>query len=202
MHILDPDWIYARDFNSIADKILNSCLLNLKGHRYRICEIEMYFKSKGHDDLYVHNAPDLYEYHNVYFHKFPCGSFKGGNYKGFGPTFGSKEDGRMFGVLIRAIEDVLTHEFIQGPSKVVDRVLSHYNCVKVAELYNMFEFTSILHPKAPVRIEIDAELIQKKIHKGPRIGLSDKYPVYRDLPYRYAIYVDKIKKKKKSLIEI
>ena len=52
---------------------------------------------------------------------------------------------------------------------------------------------------------LDGEVItlsKENIFKGPRIGLSDKYPDFKNALYRYLIYKDKIKKGRKSLISL
>ena len=38
------------------------------------------------------------------------------------------------------------------------------------------------------------DLEKAQVYKGPRIGLSDKYPDFRDRNYRYATFIEKIKK--------
>ena len=39
-------------------------------------------------------------------------------------------------------------------------------------------------------------LDEEQMYKGPRIGLSDKYPEWRGINYRYVVMKNKIKKKK------
>jgi hypothetical protein len=39
-------------------------------------------------------------------------------------------------------------------------------------------------------------------HPGPRIGLSDKYPEFKDVSYRYATNINLIKKQRKTFVEL
>ena len=51
-------------------------------------------------------------------------------------------------------------------------------------------------------IEDNNDLIKEVVAEGPRIGLSDKYPDYLNRNYRFVIFKNKIKKKKRSLNDI
>ena len=43
-------------------------------------------------------------------------------------------------------------------------------------------------------------LDKEQIYKGARVGLSDKYPKFKNLNYRFLIKKNLIKKQKKDLI--
>lgn len=66
------------DFETISDLILNKMVLNSGNSKYRICEIEMYYKNNSHPDKYVHSNPDQKSYGKFYFHKYWNGAFKSG----------------------------------------------------------------------------------------------------------------------------
>jgi 3-methyladenine DNA glycosylase Mpg len=217
------------DFESIAYEILNSMILTVnKVAQFRICEIEMYFKDrKSHVDPYVHGSPDQLTCGNYYFHKFSNGTYKAGTFKGMDITFGNENC--HFGVLIRSIENIETHQFIEGPCNVVNTFLSYFKVNNVRELMNLDEFsnlpivacshellclssmpsstdtalTVIKDLEDPQRISLFSV---EKVYCGPRIGLSEKnkteqHAVYRKRHYRFVIKRDKIKKQKKTLIE-
>lgn len=100
--------------------------------------------------------------------------------------------------------DLDTNEFIEGPCKSVNKILEQFNCADVAELFNN-EFAGIDQismTDEKINLAIDNTLTKLDIFKGPRIGLSDKYPDYQNLLYRYATNIAKIKKNRKSFIPV
>src|SRR5579883_2225689 len=99
--MINNELINKLDFDTIAEKILNSYELIIKGIKYRICEIEFYCRCKDHDDKYTHCTPDQQKYEKFYFHKYHNGTYKSGTYKGMDITFGNKD--MYFGILIRSI---------------------------------------------------------------------------------------------------
>lgn len=190
------------DFETIADIILNKLVLNVGNKKFRICEIEMYFKNNEHPDKYVHSNSDQKSYGKFYFHKYWNGTFKSGTWKGLDIVLGNKD--KYFGVLIRSIMDLDTNEFIEGPCRTVNKILEQFNCIDVAELFNNefgnTEQITIMNEKINLITNNDLEKLE--IFKGSRIGLSDKYPDYQNLLYRYATNISKIKKNRKTFIPI
>ena len=184
------------DFDDIAEKILNSYELVIKNERYRICEIEFYCRCAEHDDRYTHCSKDQQEYEKFYFHKYATGTYKSGTYKGMDITFGNKN--MYYGILIRSIYNISKNEFIEGPCRTVNKVLELNGCQEVKELLRPNEILSI-YGDDRVRIECNRDMEYKNIYKGSRIGLSDKYPDYRDRRYRYVIYKNRIKKERNKL---
>ena len=189
----------ADDFSAIADTIMNDYVLSVKGDEYRICEIEFYLKDKDHNDEYVHGDKDQSKYGVFYFHKYKTGTYKSGTYKGMDMTFGNKDS--FYGILIRSIMNVSTNEFIEGPCKCVNEILGKYDCTTVydfmtdKEALNIFNNTQDLIIKKKTQAKIP-------LYKGSRIGLSDKYPDYKDRQYRFVINRDKIKKEKSKLVPV
>jgi len=190
------------DFETIANIILNKLILKAGSKKFRICEIEMYFKNQDHDDKYVHSNPDQKSYGKFYFHKYQNGTFKSGTWKGLDIVLGN--DNKYFGILIRSLMDLDTNEFIEGPCKSVNKILEQFNCADVEELFNN-EFAGICQismTDEKINLASVDTLAKLDIFKGPRIGLSDKYPYYQNLMYRYATNITKIKKNRKSFIPV
>lgn len=164
---------------------------------YRICEIEFYVQNESHNDQYVHQDENQKSYGKWYFHKTKSGNYKGGTYKGVDLTFGN--DDTHFGVLIRSLYSVEDDEFIEGPCRCVNKLLALNDCNNVGDYMEnrtdplSARYTHNLHVKRCRGLE------KHDIYSGPRIGLSDKYPDYRDKHYRYCTMKDKVKKDKKSL---
>lgn len=190
------------DFEAIADIILNKLILRAGNKRFRICEIEMYLKNQDHPDKYVHSNPDQKSYGKFYFHKYWNGAFKSGTWKGMDIVLGNED--KYFGVLIRSMEDLDTNEFIEGPCRSVNKILEQFNCKDIVELFEK-EFIGISQIEMnnnKINLMADDTLEKCDIYKGPRIGLSDKYPDYQNLLYRYAIHINKIKKNRKTFVPI
>lgn len=190
------------DFETIADIILNKLILKAGTKKFRICEIEMYFKNQAHPDEYVHSNQDQKSYGKFYFHKYYNGTFKSGTWKGLDIVLGN--DKKYFGILIRSMMDCDTGEFIEGPCKSVNKILEQFNCTNVLELIDK-EFVhgeQISARGEKICLETNKDLEKLDIFKGPRIGLSDKYPNYQNLLYRYATNITKIKKNRKTFIQV
>jgi 3-methyladenine DNA glycosylase Mpg len=189
-----------------AQKFLNETILQVNGKKFRIGEIEIYLYNSDHQDMYVHKDPLQMNKWNWYFHK-KGKSFKEGTFKGLDITMGEIGDeetgdtGCYFGVLIRSLYNVQEKQFIEGPCNSVMEILREYNCekvkdfIKVDEVLNCFEnHRNLILKKVKMR--------QREIYTGPRIGLSDKYPEFRDLPYRFTCFKEFIKKKKGTLLQL
>lgn len=180
------------DINQFANYILNRTEIVCNGNKLRICEIEIYLKSKDHPDPYVHDSPDQHTYGNWYFHKNGSGTYRGGTYKGLDITFGSQET--AFGILIRSIYHP-TCGLIEGPCRTVNKLL------ELLEEKSIIDFTkgkliSINHDKLKL-VELPTSDIQP-ILRGPRIGLSNKSPEYQNREYRF-VNSKSVKKGIKSL---
>jgi hypothetical protein len=185
------------NFNDISNTLLNYTTLNVLNHKFRICEIEMYLKNDEHNDEYVHQRVEQQEFQKFYFHKFTNGTFKNGTFKGFDITLGDER--KYFGILIRSILNLETDEFIEGPCLCVNEILKIFNFHNVKQLHDFLkvEQIDIFNENINLQNEIHKNEI---IYAGPRIGLSDKYLDFRDRHYRYVIFKDKIKKKRKTLM--
>jgi 3-methyladenine DNA glycosylase Mpg len=209
------DAIYLpSDFDQLAHHILNDLILVIDPpssvedgkmiKKFRICEIEMYYRNSAHPDEYVHGHRNQLNHSHFYFHRYNNGSYKAGTYKGLDITLGNEN--LYFGILIRSIEDTETNEFIEGPCRVVNKLLDSFGVENVKEFMDKFFpgidqidiFNPLLHLAEPTA---DTPFPEERIFRGPRIGLSAKYPEYRNRPYRYAIKTQKLKKERKQLSE-
>jgi hypothetical protein len=168
---------------------------------YRMSEIEFYIFNDEHKDDYVHKSTDQKTMNKYYFHKYSNGSFKSGTWKGLDMCFGNEKT--YYGVLIRSIVDLNTKQNIEGPCKSVNEILSNYGCTVVSELKDKYPeiFTlDFIDPTNPLHIIKSIDKINDfTIYKGPRVGLSDKYPLFKNIQYRYSTYFPK-KDKSKLLI--
>jgi hypothetical protein len=178
-------------FKEYAEKLLNNSVLKIKkdNKTYRICEIEMYYVTKDHPDLYSHCSSEQLEFNKFYPHKFKNGTYKAGTYKCMDICYGDKKTSTYFGILIRSIKDLANGQFFTGPCLCVNELLSHYSCKEFSDFDKKYsidkEFT----------IE-DQKLEKEKIYIGPRVGLGEKYPDYKLKKYRYATHIKLIKKQK------
>lgn len=182
------------NFNQIANLLLNSTILHVKGKSYRLCEIEFYYCGSEHKDLYTHSSDEQKMHGRFYFHRYRNGTYKSGTYKGLDITL-SPSDSTSFGILIRSVQDRETGEVTEGPCRTVNLILEQFNCQTVDQfMIGKVCPLQIDDPSHQLYITNTSELNQEPIFIGPRIGLSDRYPEYRDRPYRYAVMIHSIKK--------
>lgn len=198
--VLDYDILNESYFVQMADRLLNECYLLVNGRKYRLVEIEFYLNSPNHPDLYTHCNPDQLLMNTFYFHKYKTGTYKSGTYKGLDITFGSADENVYFGILIRSIQDMETDEIIDGPCNSVNRILREYDCSDVMEFTEGKNLDIFKNKRKFILVQTD-DLDQEIVSMGPRIGLSEKYPDYQTRNYRFAIYKNRLKKKKTSLVE-
>jgi 3-methyladenine DNA glycosylase Mpg len=183
---------------TIAKSLLLKYVLMVNDKEYRICEIEFYINSTQHPDQYTHSDDDQKSFGKWYFHKCSGGSYKGGTYKGMDITMGNNET--YFGILIRSIYDENLCEMIEGPCRSVNKILELNNCYDVKEyMANKCDPLSVRNTRN-VYLKWKSSDNDEPIYKGPRIGLSDKYPEWQNVPYRFLIKKNLIKKGKSTLV--
>jgi hypothetical protein len=183
------------EFKEIAYEILNTTGIKVGDKIVKIREIEMYLYSDNHKDEYVHCRDEQLNYKKFYFHKFKGGSFKNGTYRGMDYTFGNREENKYFGILIRSIE-LPDGTFVEGPCCSINALVKMFgvgNNGSSSELLDLEEVISMCNI-----YDYEDELI----FYGPRIGLSNKYPEYRELRYRFATNIKRIKKERSKFISI
>lgn len=189
-------------FDELADILLNKTLLNVGTRTYRLCEIEFYYKGNGHEDHYTHCSDEQRLKGKLYFHKYKTGVYKSGTYKGLDITL-SPDNIAYFGILIRSIQDQTTHEFIEGPCRSVNAILGQFGFQTVNDFVAGKKVPLDIYDTTYQLYLIDTpSLKHESIYHGPRIGLSDKYPEYQNLNYRYATLINNIKKKRNTLTQI
>jgi hypothetical protein len=192
-------------FSQIACLMMEESTLVVDSTRFDIVEIEAYLWREGHKDPYVHRDPQQTNTCGAwYFHREKAARL-GFTLKGVDLTFGEPKTAAG-GLLIRAVMNQATGEFIEGPSKVVDVILRTASVTCVAELKqkisglqmfknDAFDAAGILHiePRA-------ARGPVPRIMAGPRIGLGEKDAYFRHAPYRFHARPELAKKEKASLV--
>jgi len=197
--------LFAKNFDVIADKLLNGVEFVINGKRHRFCEIEFYLCGGIHQDLFTHRDKQQLTCGQWYFHK-NGNRYRSGNYKGLDLTF-AKDNNCYGGILIRAIEDLSDSKLYDGPCVSVNHILSLTNCVDVPDLVEKEDFDwngdkqqSCLFIRQP-----DVSHPRRNIVKGPRVGLTLKRKggnreAYIGLGYRYLSMPRDIKKGKANMI--
>lgn len=184
----------------VARSLLSKYVLVVGEKEYRIAEVEFYVKNDTHSDTYTHGDKNQKTFGKWYFHRYPNGSYKSGTYKGVDLTLGNKDT--YFGVLIRSIYDIETDEMIDGPCKTVNKILELNNCQDVAQYMADRSDPLSVRSTKNFYLKRKAHLPEEQIYKGPRIGLSDKYPEWKNVQYRFLIKKKYIKKGKADLVEL
>jgi 3-methyladenine DNA glycosylase Mpg len=179
-----------KKFKEYAEKLLNNTILEVKNKKYRICEIEMYYCNDDHPDKYTHCDDWQMKFNKFYPHRFKNKVYKAGTYKCMDIAYGDEKTKTYFGILIRSIENIETNEFFTGPCISVNEILSNYSMKEFKEFMEKYDIDKEFTLKTK-------KLDHEDIYTGPRVGLGDKYPEYKEKNYRYAIKTKKIKKQKK-----
>ena len=187
-----------QNFIELADIILNKITLHANDKTFRICETEFYYCGPNHMDTYTHCSDEQRMNCKFYFHKYKTGSYKSGTYKGLDITM-SPNKKTYFGCLIRSLYDVEDGVFIEGPCKSVNTILEQFGCKDVKEFVSDKELPlDIYDDSYNFYIMDDDTMKMEQIFNGPRIGLSDKYPEFQNLRYRFATKISNIKKQRKT----
>jgi 3-methyladenine DNA glycosylase Mpg len=200
-NLIDYESIDENIIQKIAEAIFMKYVLIVENKEFRICEIEFYVKNNNHDNKYTHSDSLQKTFGKWYFHRYPNGSYKSGTWKGIDLTLGNNNT--FFGVLIRSIYDSDVDEMIEGPCKVVNLILQ-LSCDKNDVKEYMENKKSPLSARSIKNFYLKRKqnLSIETIYKGPRIGLSDKYPEWKTINYRFIIKKNYIKKGKKVNIII
>jgi len=117
-------------------------------------------------------------------------------------VFGDEGKNHKFAVLVRSVLDTDSNQFTEGPSKTVSLILEEYGHEKVRNFWPEVKDIDIFACNQKIWLEERPDLKQMEVWAGDRIGLSDKYPEFRNKAYRYLTMPHKIKKGKKSLQQI
>ncbi|MGP1561298.1 MAG: hypothetical protein ACTTIC_04330 [Helicobacteraceae bacterium] len=127
---------FEREFDRVADVLLNKVVLHAGADTFLIKEIEFYLYADNHKDVYCHQHDRQKMFLSCYFHRFkdPL-KYKNLKCKGFDITLG--DDDFHCGVLIRAIKNEQTNKLVEGPAKVTEAIMSSLEKVgaSIEELY-------------------------------------------------------------------
>src|SRR5205085_6803669 len=108
-----------------------------------------YYRGPAHDDPFTHGDPIQVHPGRWYFHK-TAGVYRGGSFKGVDVTFG---DGTARGgILFRGLERP-DGSLIDGPSLLVDHVLTLCGADSVAELDRKIAERLAWDPSSPMHFE-------------------------------------------------
>jgi hypothetical protein len=196
--LVDRSWNFDQ-FDQLANILLNKTLFVANAKKFRLSEIEFYYCGEGHSDTYTHCSDEQQMNGKFYFHKYKTGTYKSGTYKGLDITL-SPDKLAYFGILIRSIQDQETGKITEGPCKSVNMLLEQFGHTEVKDFVrDKILPLNIYDEQYQFHIIDTNQLPAQIIYKGPRIGLSDKYPQFKELPYRYAINLDQIHKQKRSM---
>jgi len=183
---------------------MNQYLIYIRGVGHRLTELEFYYCGDKHQDIFTHQDDLQKSSGNWYFHKSGSG-YKGGSYKGLDITFGQNGFG---GILIRAIES-MNGEYIEGPSTVVDHILSQNRTKtgtpEIVDYVDTNTFDLNVCKKGTLFLQKTDNLEQRNIVAGPRFGLTLKKsdgdrPYYIMKPYRYVSNASQVRKGRVNLV--
>ncbi|CAK7994949.1 Hypothetical protein POVR1_LOCUS467 [uncultured virus] len=188
-------------FNKIADTLMNSYMLKVGETMFQLTEIEFYYNCKEHPDIFAHSDETQLTCGQWYFHR-TGNSFRGGNYKGLDITFGVTGYG---GILIRAMKNQQTGEYVDGPCKVVDKILSITGFQDLNSLvgdekfhHDVFSLQTSILSLIPTPFKTD-----RIIYQSARFGLTlrnHQQSSFVMKPYRYLSAPLEMKKGKQHLV--
>lgn len=186
-------------FEIFANYLLNDCVLYIGKEKYFLEEVEFYYHHDNHKDEYVHKTQDQKTCKQWYFHKYKTGVYKSGTYKGLDLTYGNEKT--YGGILIRAIQKATTLEYVIGPCNVVNYILKTLNMDQVSDLVDSMKSPDSFCDKNPFYLSADKPM-QNTIFKGPRVGLSGKYPEFMFKNYRFLKSPSNTLKYKDTLVSV
>ncbi|HYH67757.1 MAG TPA: hypothetical protein VD866_23875 [Urbifossiella sp.] len=174
-------------FVAVAAALLNRAELVADGVPLRVAEVEFYRHDAEHPDPFAHADPVQRDWGRWYFHRVG-GSFRGGSFKGLDLTLG---DGTAtVGVLLRSVVTP-DGELIDGPSRLVDRLLKLTDTPTVAALDAKLPGAAALAAGTPVHFR-DATDRGAEVLATARVGLSlkraaafEEMPRYVGRRYRF-----------------
>jgi len=174
---------------------------SINGKHHKIAEIEFYLKDDNHFDTFTHCDEQQLTCGQWYFHKTGNG-YKGGSYKGIDITFSKRGYG---GILVRAIMEIESEKYIEGPSLVVDHILSTSGAKDIVELTKNknFSWNVLFNDSNILSLKPSSELDVREIYSSGRVGLvlrTDVHAVFALRPYRYLTYPLLVKKGKPHII--
>jgi hypothetical protein len=190
---------FQKDFQAIAETLMNSTILMIAGKEHRLAELEVYLKDDAHFDSFTHADEQQKVNSQWYFHKMGKG-YKGGSYKGLDITFSKRGHS---GILIRALMEIATQKYIEGPSLVVDHVLALTKAEDIMALTKQENFLWDCTQKSDLYIKEDEKKLEHRtLFTSGRVGLvlrTDNHSLFVLKPYRFLTYPLLCKKAKQHL---
>lgn len=182
--------------------LLQKKSLLIAGELHRLVEVERYHYSEEHRDDYVHCHPDQQEKNGIYFHclnkNLEKRGYKGGTFKGMDLVV-SRDGEEFYAYLVRSIQ-LPSGEVISGPCKVVNYILEKCQKKNILELTKGQLLRYVRDEKDEQVLElVDWDYPAEEMWVGKRIGLSGRYPEFKDKEYRFVILKKHVLKDKKGL---
>ncbi|KAI8379321.1 uncharacterized protein BYT42DRAFT_613641 [Radiomyces spectabilis] len=181
------DQYYQAHFDRIASAMLLDYDLCIGENRYNMLEVEGYLKTQPehfHADPFCHGHPLQKRSGAWFFHHVGLShGFRGGSRKGVDITVGDAKEGSAGGMLIRAIQNESTGQLIEGPSLVVNEILSVLGESSIKNLVESHwhdhpgwsyaeESRFYLAPKKTIHSGVKRKASEFEIYKSPRVGLG------------------------------
>ena len=150
----------GQSFDRIAHELIHQYALNLQGTLYTFTEIEFYYFDKAsHPDKYSHK------------HSYERGKWRF-HLQGLDISLGHEtehaEHASYGGILLRGIKT--GERYINGPKRILSHIFESLGNTEL--IYKEFGIVPLNNPGI-------------QIYKSFRKGLSDRYPEFNDLTYRY-----------------
>jgi hypothetical protein len=189
-------------FARVAELLLNRTRWVIGGVPHRVTECEFYYRGPVHHDPFTHGDPVQVHAGRWYFHK-TAGVYRGGSFKGADVTFG---DGTAQGGILFRGAEAPGGTLIDGPSLLVDRVLTLCGVGTVAEFDRTIGTRLAWDPSSPMHFE-EAEPAGRGILACARVGLSLRrarpgttMPAYLTRHYRFLTEPGRIAKGKPHMV--
>jgi len=200
---------FEKEFDRIADVLLNQAVVFINNKPHRLMEIEFYCNGHNHKDEFAHGSDLQKTRGKWYFHK-KGKSYKSGSFKGLDLTFG---DPKFFGgILCRAVQEI-GGNLVEGPSLLVDHVLATTSSNDIPALVETFDLNAENveqanknHPLWVGAFEGTLPYYERRdVIKSARVGLTLKNFVegkekFFGKHYRYMTHPNQIKKGKHYMI--
>jgi hypothetical protein len=195
---LDTSKITSELITDISRILLQNYVISVNNSKFQICEIEFYINTESHPDTYTHGDILQKTFGKIYFHRMNGKSYKGGTFKGMDLVLGNKD--MYFGILIRSMYDIDNKKMVSGPCNCVNTILALNNCDNISEFMKSRQEPLDAVSDIGLRFMKSNIVFKDEIYSGTRIGLSDKYPEWKNKLYRFVSKISLIKKEKKKLI--
>jgi len=151
-------------------------------------------------DIFTHGDEIQKTSGKWYFHRTGSG-YKGGSYKGLDITFSRRGFG---GILIRAIKNVSSGEYIEGPCMVVNKILESNSKKEIVDFVGSEGFESLdVEKKSRLYLRPETGLEQKLLQTSGRFGLvlrNDEQAKFVLKPYRFMSFPNEVRKGRQHLV--